>query len=61
MGIEWYKAAMPPASTTNCKLLISNSTPLGSVLTRPLDAEMAYEVSARLAPSNSGMKVMAAQ
>ena len=52
---------MPAASTRNWIESTSSPTPSGSVRTSPLDADMTYDVSARLPPSNKGPNVMAAQ
>ncbi|MNT60133.1 hypothetical protein D3C72_1976910 [compost metagenome] len=52
---------MPPASTTNWIESNSSCTPSGRRLTSPPEADITYDVSARLAPMSSGPSVMAAQ
>ncbi|MNT75284.1 hypothetical protein D3C72_2141660 [compost metagenome] len=52
---------MQPASTKNWIESNSNCTPLGSAFTSPPDADMTYEVMARLTPSSSGPRVITAQ
>jgi len=54
-------AAVPAATSTNCKLSSNRVSPPGKPPTTPLDAAMAYEVIDKLAPSNKGPRVTAAQ